>query len=122
MAAAALGPIGVGLAMGSVYLKSQNEANKEQEMLEKNNEYWDNCFVKVYNVKLSDYYQECYSFCDKITTQYIENFKQFEILAKKSNKLTEYNNYLQSQLIFFVNDEKQIKMREEIEVVSQQII
>ncbi len=118
MAAVALGPAGVALAMASLYLKGQNDTDKIQEGYDKLSTHWDKCFESLYTEKLPIYYKKCYDFSHNIADQYIANFKEVEVLARQNDKLTAYNEYLQNQLRFFVNDERQQQMREDIQTIE----
>lgn len=80
--------------------------------------YWDECFASLYPEKLSEYYKKCYEFSNYIADQYIVNYKDVEVLARQNNTLAAYNGYLQSQLRFFVNDEIQQEMREDIKAIE----
>ena len=121
LAAAAFGPLGVAVAAGSLYLNEQNKDDEAQDNFEKLSSYWDECCNAMYPKKLSDYYKQYYEFSNYISDQYIANFKSVEMLARQNNKLVEYNEYLQNQRRFFVNDEDQRQMREDIKAIESTV-
>lgn len=118
MAAAAFGPLGVAVAVGGLLYKGQEDADRAEENLDNLSHYWDECFVSLYPEKLSEYYKKCYEFSSYIADQYIVNYKDVEVLARQNNTLASYNEYLQSQLRFFVNDEMQQQMREDMKAIE----
>ena len=118
LAAAAFGPLGVIATVGGLLYKSQKDEEQLEKKLDKLCSYWDQCFISLYSKKLSQYYKKCYEFSNYIAHQYIANYKEVETIARQNNKLTEYNNYLQGQLRFFVNDEMQQQMRKDIKNIE----
>lgn len=118
LAAAAFGPLGVAVAVGVLLYKGQEDADQAEEHLDNLFHYWNECFASLYPEKLSAYYKKCYEFSSYIAHQYIANYKEVETLARQNNKLAQYNEYLQSQLRFFVNDEMQQQMREDIKAIE----
>ncbi len=122
MAAVALGPAGIALAMGSLYMNGQKKSKETEEQFDNLILSWESHYDTLHNKKLPIYYKQCRELSDNIAKQYIANFRQAEAIARDQNRLKQYSAYLQKQLIFFVNDSKQKNMQKEIDLIRNSIL
>ncbi len=121
MAAVALGPVGIALAMGSLYMNEQKKSKETEEQFNALILAWEDQYNTLHNEKLPMYYKQCSELSDNIAKQFIANYKQAEALSRQNGRLKQFSDYLQKQLIFFVNDNKQIEMRKEIDITRDNL-
>ena len=114
LGSALLGPIGVAAALGAAYLNENNDIEKKNSIESTLNDNWSKLRDSFYLVQLKDYYQAYRLLGEKISRQFIENYKKAEQQAEQNNKKTEFDRYIISEVTGLVSGKEFISMRKEL--------
>ncbi len=114
LGSALLGPVGVAAALGAAYLNENNDIEKKSRIENTLNDNWSKSRDSFYLVQLKDYYQAYRLLGEKISRQFIENYKKAEQQAEQNNKKTEFDRYIISEVTGLVSGKEFISMRKEL--------
>lgn len=119
MGATLFGPLGIAAAMGASYLNDNEKEKKKGDIEDTLLDNWSKLHDSFYFIKLKDYYQAYTALSNKISKQFIENYKKAEQQAKQNNKKPEFDRYITSEITSLVSGKEFISMRDELVAIEE---
>ncbi len=119
MGAALFGPLGIAAAVGASYLNDTEKEKKKGDLEGTLYDNWSKLHDSFYFIKLKDYYQAYMALSDKISKQFIENYKKAEQQAEQNNKKTEFERYIIGEITGLVSGKEFISMRKELVTMEE---
>jgi len=122
LGSALLGPVGIAAALGAAYLNENDTLKKKSNIENTLKDNWSKLRDSFYLVQLKDYYQAYRLLGEKISRQFIENYKKAEQQAEQNNKKPEFERYITSEITGLVSGKEFISMRRELSSMEKMFI